>query len=100
MVRPYLKLGEILVKEGIITRNQLDEVIKVQAKEGGRLGEILLKMGIATEEDIVVALGKQLNLTYVSMGAGLLKPATEQIWIISFLRSLPLKIWSFLYQRR
>ena len=78
MVRPYLKLGEILVKEGIITRNQLDEVIKVQAKEGGRLGEILLKMGITTEEDIVVALGKQLNLPYVSMGAGLLKPATEQ----------------------
>ncbi len=78
MARPYLKLGEILVKEGIITQGQLDEVIKVQAKEGGRLGEILLKMGLATEEDIVVALGKQLNLPYVSMGAGLLKPATDQ----------------------
>lgn len=78
MGRPYLKLGEILVKEGIITQAQLDEVIKIQAKEGGRLGEILLKMGFATEEDVVVALGKQLNLPYVSMGAGLLKPATDQ----------------------
>ena len=78
MARPYLKLGEILVKEGIITQSQLDEVIKVQAKEGGRLGEILLKMGVATEEDIVVALGKQLNLPYVSMGAGLLKPVADQ----------------------
>jgi type IV pilus assembly protein PilB len=78
MARPYLKLGEILIKEGIITQAQLDEVIKVQAKEGGRLGELLLKMGVATEEDIIVALGKQLNLPYVSMGAGLLKPAADQ----------------------
>ena len=78
MAHPYLKLGEILIKEGIISQAQLDEVIKAQAKEGGRLGEILLKMGIATEEDVVVALGKQLNLPYVSMGAGLLKPSTDQ----------------------
>jgi len=31
-----------------------------------------------TEEDIVVALGKQLNIPYVSMGSGLLKPAADQ----------------------
>jgi len=78
MARAYLKLGEILLREGIITQKQLDEVIKSQAKEGGRFGEILLKLGFATEEDIVVALGKQLNLPYVSMGAGLLKPALDQ----------------------
>ncbi len=78
MGRSYFKLGAILVKEGIITQAHLDEVIKVQAKDGGRLGEILLKMGVATEEDLVVALGKQLNLPYVSMGSGLLKPASDQ----------------------
>lgn len=78
MARAYLKLGEILIKEGIITQGQLDEVIKIQAKEGGRLGEILLKLGFATEEDVVIALGKQLNLPYVSMGAGLLKPSADQ----------------------
>ncbi|QAT17168.1 type II secretion system protein E [Candidatus Velamenicoccus archaeovorus] len=78
MPRPYLKLGEILVKEGIVTQAQLEEVIKVQAKEGGRLGELLLRLGFATEEDVVVALGKQLGLPYVSMGSGLLKPVTDQ----------------------
>lgn len=76
--RVYFKLGEILCKEGIITQAQLDEVIKFQAKEGGRLGEILQKMGFVTEEDIVVALGKQLNIPYVTIGAGLLKPAMDQ----------------------
>ncbi|MFH1692062.1 MAG: ATPase, T2SS/T4P/T4SS family [Candidatus Omnitrophota bacterium] len=78
MGRSYLKLGELLIKEGIITQQQLDEVIKVQAQEGGRLGEILLKMGFVSEEDVVVALGKQLNIPYVSMGSGLLKPVTDQ----------------------
>lgn len=78
MARPYLKLGEILVKEGIISQAQLEEVVKTQAKDGGRFGEILLKMGFATEEDVVVALGKQLNLPYVSMGSGLLKPVADQ----------------------
>jgi len=78
MPRPYLKLGEILIKEGIITQKQLDEVIKAQTKEGGRFGEVLLKLGFVTEEDIVVALGKQLGLPYVSMGAGLLKPSLDQ----------------------
>ena len=78
MARPYLKLGEILVKEGIVTQAQLEEVIKIQAKEGGRLGELILKMGFATEEDVVVALGKQLGLPYVSMGSGLLKPVADQ----------------------
>jgi len=78
MSREYLKLGEILIKEGIIKQAQLDDVIKVQAKEGGRVGEILLKMGMVTEEDVVVALGKQLNLPYVTIGAGLIKPTTDQ----------------------
>lgn len=78
MGRPYLKLGELLIKEGIITQQQLDEVIKVQAQEGGRLGEILLRLGFISEEDVVVALGKQLNIPYVSMGSGLLKPVADQ----------------------
>ncbi len=78
MGRSYLKLGELLIKEGIITQQQLEEVIKVQAQEGGRLGEILLKLGFVTEEDVVVALGKQLNIPYVSMGSGLLKPVGDK----------------------
>lgn len=78
MARSYLRLGELLIKEGIITKEQLDEVIKVQAQEGGRLGEILLKLGFVSEEDVVVVLGKQLNIPYVSMGSGLLKPVNDQ----------------------
>jgi len=74
----YLKLGELLLKEGLITSKQLDEAISVQKQEGGRLGEILVKLGMIKEEQIVAALDKQLSIPYFSSGTARLKPATDQ----------------------
>jgi type IV pilus assembly protein PilB len=73
----YLRLGELLLKEGIITQAQLEQAIRVQKQEGGRLGEILIRLGILKEEQAVAALGKQLNIPYFSPGTEL-KPALDQ----------------------
>lgn len=73
----YLRLGELLLKEGIITQVQLEQAIRVQKQEGGRLGEILIRLGILKEEQAVAALGKQLNIPYFSPGTEL-KPALDQ----------------------
>ncbi|MEI6631721.1 MAG: ATPase, T2SS/T4P/T4SS family [bacterium] len=73
----YLRLGELLVKEGLITQAQLEQAIRVQRQDGGRLGEILVKQGILKEEQAVAALGKQLNIPYFSQGSEL-KPAMDQ----------------------
>jgi len=35
----YLKLGEMLLKERLITVDQLDQAMSVQKKDGGRLGD-------------------------------------------------------------
>ena len=51
----HLKLGEILLQQGLINEDQLRESIQVQKRESGRIGEILIKMGFLTEEDIVAA---------------------------------------------
>ncbi len=40
----YLRLGEFLIKEGLITAVQLEKAISAQRQEGGRLGEILVKL--------------------------------------------------------
>jgi len=74
----YLRLGEILLQEGVITKHQLEEAVSKQRKEGGRLGELLLKLGMVTEEQLVVAIGKQLGIPYFSLGTGMLKPAIDQ----------------------
>ncbi|MDP2910733.1 MAG: type II secretion system ATPase GspE [Candidatus Omnitrophota bacterium] len=72
------KLGQILLKEGLITEEQLDKAIEIQKKEGARLGETLINLGIVTEKDIVVAMAKQLSIPYASYAKGLLKPAEGQ----------------------
>ncbi len=74
----YLRLGEFLIREGIITASQLEKAITTQRQEGGRLGEVLVRLGIVKEEQILAALGKQLNMPYFSLGTGMLKPATDQ----------------------
>jgi type IV pilus assembly protein PilB len=73
----YLRLGELLVKEGLITQVQLEQVIRIQRQEGGRLGEILARSGMLKEEQAVAALGKQLNIPYFLQGSEL-KPAMDQ----------------------
>jgi type IV pilus assembly protein PilB len=73
----YLRLGELLLKEGIITQAQLEKAISVQRQEGGRLGEILVKLGILKEDQTVAILSKQLNIPYYGLGTEL-KPMVGQ----------------------
>lgn len=74
----YFKLGEILIKEGLISPDQLDRAILVQKKEGGRIGEILIKLDLVKESDLALVLGKQLNIPYLSAKSGSLTPAADQ----------------------
>ncbi|HBG61848.1 MAG: hypothetical protein A2Y03_04295 [Omnitrophica WOR_2 bacterium GWF2_38_59] len=75
----HLRLGEILIKQGLITEQQLQRAIALQKKEKGRIGEILIKLGIINEEAMIEALGKQLNLPfYSSENTDLLTPAQGQ----------------------
>lgn len=74
----YLRLGDFLLKEGIITAGQLEKAVTVQRQEGGRLGEVLIKLGIVQEGVLLAALCKQLNMPYFSLGTGMLKPEKEQ----------------------
>ena len=53
------KLGEMLVKAQLITDVQLDEVIKIQRREGGKLGSIVVRHGFCSDQDIVSFLGMQ-----------------------------------------
>ncbi|MFH1045398.1 MAG: ATPase, T2SS/T4P/T4SS family [Candidatus Omnitrophota bacterium] len=73
-----LRLGELLVKDGLITEEQLEKAIQAQKKEGERIGKVLVKLGLVTEKDIVVILGKQLSIPYASLAKGLLEPDPNQ----------------------
>lgn len=60
-------LGEILVVEGEISREQLDMALAEQKKTFERLGKILMDMGMVSEERITEAMAKQLDVPYVNL---------------------------------
>ncbi len=75
----HLKLGEILIHQGLITEKQLQEAIVAQKKEKGRIGEVLVKIGLITEEHMAEALGTQMGIPhYSSKNLDLLKPQPDQ----------------------
>ncbi len=53
------KLGEMLVKAQLISEIQLEEAIKIQRREGGKLGSIVVRQGFCSDQDIVSFLGMQ-----------------------------------------
>jgi type IV pilus assembly protein PilB len=57
------KLGEMLISEGVITADQLNQALERQEELGGKLGENLVELGfIESEEEIIKVLGQQLNV--------------------------------------
>jgi len=56
------KLGEILVEQKLITPEELEQVLELQRKDGGRLGDILVKQGLVTMEDLLSILSVQFNV--------------------------------------
>ena len=72
MIRQKIKLGDLLVKEGIITENELLTALQEQEEykkrgEYKKLGEILIELGYATEKQILEALSKQLGFPFVDL---------------------------------
>ncbi|MCK4244776.1 MAG: hypothetical protein KAX20_04030 [Candidatus Omnitrophica bacterium] len=60
------KIGQILIAKGIITKEQLKEVLYLQRRDGGLTGEILCRLGYTTEEEIIEAILTQYNIPYLS----------------------------------
>ncbi len=63
---PVMKLGELLVDSGTITREQLSSALQHQRQYGGRLGTCLVELGIVDEKAVSGLLAKQLNIPSAS----------------------------------
>ena len=68
------RVGQILMKGGLITQDQLTKALEVQKGTTKRIGEILVEIGLVTELDVASALSKQLGIPYASGASGLLSP--------------------------
>ncbi|MCR4430742.1 MAG: ATPase, T2SS/T4P/T4SS family [Tepidanaerobacteraceae bacterium] len=58
-------MGDILVESGKITKKQLEYAIDLQKKRGNKLGKILVEEGIVSEDDIIEILEYQLDIPHI-----------------------------------
>src|SRR3989338_1518440 len=68
------KLGELLIKAGLISKEQLAKALEVQRGTTKRIGELLVELELTTELDIAQALSKQLGIPFATQASGLLSP--------------------------
>jgi len=61
------RLGDILIREGVITSEQLEKALHFQAANGGRLGSALVQLKFATEEGITEILSEQFGVPSVNL---------------------------------
>lgn len=67
MAAKPLKLGEILIRAGIITEEQVKDALAYKKEHGGRLGSTLIELGFLSEENLLNVLAHQLKLSRISL---------------------------------
>lgn len=81
MQRPRLKmrLGDLLVHEGVISDEQLTQALTAQRSHGRKLGQTLIELGVVTELQLLEFLSQQLNIPLVDIRERRLEPAAVHL---------------------
>ena len=61
------RLGELLVRENLVSLQQLQKAQEEQRKTGGRIGSLLIKQGAIAETDLTSFLSKQYGVPSISL---------------------------------
>jgi type IV pilus assembly protein PilB len=62
------RIADALVEDGLMSESQVDELLAVQRKEGTRLLKLILEKGYVSETDMVVSMGRVLNVAPINIG--------------------------------
>ena len=79
-------LGEILIREGLITPQDLERALAEQNETRERLGEILCRRGLITESDLLDALSRQLGYDRYDPARDDVQPAALDFLPLEFAR--------------
>lgn len=69
MIRQQVRLGDLLIAEGLINAQQLDYALAQQKGSGftKKLGEVLVDEGMVSHKEMALLLSKQLNIDFVDL---------------------------------
>src|ERR1700751_1690949 len=61
------RIADVLIEDGLLLPNQLEEAVAIQQKEGGRLLKILTDKQFVTDQDMTVSMGRCLNTPLINL---------------------------------
>ncbi len=61
------RIAEVLIEDGILSPAQLEEVMEIQKKQGGRLLKLLVDKEFVTEQDMIIGMGRCLNVPPINL---------------------------------
>lgn len=73
------RLGDLLVEEGIVAEEQIQQALASQRSTGQKLGDALIDLGFITEKQMLNFLSQQLGLPLVDLGRAPVDPEAVQI---------------------
>jgi type IV pilus assembly protein PilB len=76
---PKKRIGDMLIERGLITENELKFALDMQKQTKEKLGEVLVKNKIVTPEDIAKTLAVQLEVDYVDLAKVTIAPEMAQL---------------------
>ena len=62
-----MRVGDVLVSQKVISREQLGFALEQQKRSGRRLGRVLVEQGFCSDEQIAEAVARQLGVPYVNL---------------------------------
>ena len=63
----YMRLGDLLISTGAISREQLEQALELQKGTKQRLGDVLIQNGFITEKSLIDALKIQLGIEFIDL---------------------------------
>ncbi len=73
------RLGDLLVEEGIVTEEQIQQALTAQRSTGQKMGDALIDLGIITEKQLLNFLSQQLGLPLIDLGRASVDAEAVQI---------------------
>src|ERR1700687_1107213 len=61
------RIADVLIEDGLLLPNQLEEAVGIQKTEGGRLLKILTDKRFVTEQDMAFSMGRCLNTPPINL---------------------------------
>lgn len=74
-----LRLGDVLLKAGLIDEKTLASALEAQKKEGGKLGQIIMDRGLVKEEDMLKVIAEQVGVPFVRLKHYAINPSCTKI---------------------